>query len=259
MQEKQGESWTQHEERTRRVAALLDGEDPSPGAPFACPYLPERRARYLTVGVSPVAPGLYHALMDLNFRRLGRVFYRPECGECQECRMIRIPVREFRPSRAQRRCLARNVDLEIELGTPVPTPEKQALYQAYLRARHDGQMEGSPEEFESFLYNSSVHSAELTLRVEGRLVGVGIADIEPLAMSAVYFYFDPSERSRSLGVFNVLWLIEECRRRGIPFLYLGYYVRESPRMAYKAGYFPHEMLSPDGPWVRGGDPVTGSP
>lgn len=165
--------------------------------------------------------------------------------------MIRVPVRDFRPTRGQRRCLAHNTDLEVAQGDPVPTPEKHDLYRRYLEARHDQQMEGSLEEFESFLYKSSVETAELTLRVGGRLVGVGIADVEPLALSAVYFYFDPSEERRSLGVFNVLWLVEECRRRALPFLYLGYYVRESPKMAYKANYCPHELLTPEGSWTQG--------
>lgn len=251
MQQAQRASQTRHEERTRRLAEILELEHPSPGAPFACPYLPERAARYLTVGLSSVAPGLYHALMDLNFRRLGRVFYRPDCGACQECRMIRVPVRDFRPSRVQRRCLARNADVDVQLGPPVPTTEKYDLYRSYLEARHDRQMDGSREEFESFLYDSSVETVELTLRVGNRLVGVGIADVQPLAMSAVYFYFDPSERSRSLGVFNVLWLAQECRRRDLSFLYLGYYVRDSPKMTYKANYAPHEVLSPEGVWTTG--------
>lgn len=260
MSEEQAIRRAEHEQRTRRMAELLEEESPPPGAPFDCPYLPGRTARYLTVGLSPAAPGLYHALMDLNFRRLGRVFYRPECGGCRECRMIRVPVRTFRPSRAQRRCRARNADIEVDVGAPVSTREKHELYRRYLAARHDRQMDGTREEFESFLHDSSVLTIELSLRVGGRLLGVGIADVEPLAMSAVYFYFDPSEKARSLGVFNVLWLVEECRRRDVPFLYLGYYVRESPKMAYKAGYSPHEILTPDGQWVPGeGDPVTSSP
>jgi arginine-tRNA-protein transferase len=81
---------------------------------------------------------------------------------------------------------------------------------------------------------------------------VGLVDVEPLALSAVYCYFDPAEARRSPGVFNILWLIDECRRRGAPHLYLGYYVRDSPKMSYKAAYRPYEILGAGGRWVRRG-------
>ena len=207
-------------------------------------------ARNVIVVPSPLAPGVYHSLMDLNFRRLGAIFYRPNCLSCAECRQVRVPVAEFRPSRAQKRCLARNGDLQVEVGPPAPTEEKRELYQRYLALRHDGQMDGSPGEFYGFLYTSTVSTVEIAYRLNGRLVGVGVADLEPDAMSAVYCYFDPDERARSLGVFNILRMIDECQRRGIGYLYLGYYVRDCRRMNYKVVYRPCEILDPAGGWVR---------
>jgi arginine-tRNA-protein transferase len=207
-------------------------------------------ARNVIVVPSPLAPGVYHSLMDLNFRRLGAIFYRPSCLACDECKQVRVPVAAFRPSRAQRRCRTRNLDLQVEIGPPAPTEEKRELYQRYLALRHDGQMDGSPGEFYGFLYTSTVRTVEISYRLDGRLVAVGVADLEPDAMSAVYCYFDPEERGRSLGVFNVLWMIEECRLRGIHYLYLGYYVRECRRMNYKVVYRPCELLGPDGCWTR---------
>jgi leucyl-tRNA---protein transferase len=239
-----------HERRTRLLARAIARQSQSPGEAFACPYIAGRRARHLVVGATTVPPGLYHSLMDLNFRRLGPVFYRPTCDDCQECRMLRVPVQEFKPSRAQRRCLAANEDVTIEIGPPVATEEKRRLYQSYLEARHDGQMDGSPTEFEGFLYTSSVETLEFVYRLGDRVVGVGIADLEPLALSAVYFYFDPAASHRSLGVFNVLRLIEECRIRGRSHLYLGYYVQECRKMSYKAAYRPCEVLRSDRRWVR---------
>jgi arginyl-tRNA--protein-N-Asp/Glu arginylyltransferase len=234
-----------HETLTRRLRQALAREAPPPGEASPCPYLPGRRARRVVLAAAPL-PGVYHALMDCNFRRLGPVFYRPTCESCAECRMLRLVVSEFRPSRAQRRCAARNRDLEVELGEPRPTPEKHALYRRYLETRHDGQMDGSVEEFGQFLYESPLDSVEMVYRLEGRVVGVGIVDREPLAWSAVYCYFEPDLPGRSLGVFNVLALVEECRRRGVPYLYLGYYVRGCAAMAYKASYRPHEVLEEGG-------------
>jgi leucyl-tRNA---protein transferase len=240
-----------HEERVRRLAALLAQHGPAPGPPFPCSYLPGRQARQLVIAIDRPPPGTYHALMDLNFRRLGRVFYRPECGACRECRMIRVPVASFRPSRAQRRCRAHNADLAVRLERPAATPEKHELYRRYLEARHEGQMDGSREEFEGFLYSSCLETREVEYRLEGRVVAVGIVDTEPDAWSAVYCYFEPDLERRSLGVFNVLWLLDECRRREVPYLYLGFYVQGCSRMSYKAGYRPHELREPGGDWAAG--------
>jgi len=237
-----------HAERTRRLARLLLARGPGPGKAFPCPYLPGREARQRLVLPSPLVPGLYHALMDLNYRRLGPLFYEPACPSCDACRMIRVPVAEFRPSRSQRRCLARNADIVMAQGEPLATPEKHDLYRRYLDARHDGQMDGSLGEFEGFLYASPLATREFTYRLAGRLVCVGIVDQEPLAWSAVYCYFDPDLEGRSLGVLNVLRLIEECRGAGALWLYLGYHVRDSPKMSYKAGYRPCEILGRDGLW-----------
>jgi leucyl-tRNA---protein transferase len=239
----------EHQERTRRLLRVLEEEAPTPGPPFPCPYLPDRLSRNITILARHLPAGVYHAFMDLNFRRMGRLFYRPDCDGCAECRMLRIPVADFRPSRAQRRCWSQNSDLLSEVGEPRLDAERERLYAEYLAARHHGPMDGSPGELRDFLYTSSIETVEVLYRLGGRIVAVGIADLEPLAMSAVYCYFDPRLSSRSLGVFNVLSLVEQCRKRELPHLYLGYYVAGSPRMGYKAGFRPCEQLGPDGRWT----------
>ncbi|MGE0453937.1 MAG: arginyltransferase [Vicinamibacteria bacterium] len=239
-----------HEGLIARLAELLARRAPVLSEAHACPYLAGRTARQAFVLPKPLEPGLYHALMDLNMRRVGPVFYGTACDGCDQCRMLRLPVAEFRPTRAQRRCLARNRDVAITLGMPEPSDEKLALYRRYLAARHDGQMDGSTAEFESFLYSSPLATLELVYRVGGRLLAVGIADREPLALSAVYCYFDPEQERRSPGVLNVLRMIEEARIGGQPFLYLGFHVRGSRAMEYKACYRPCEIRQPDGRWLR---------
>jgi arginine-tRNA-protein transferase len=239
-----------HALRTQHLARILEASGLEPGGERACPYLPDRLARQLVVLPPRGIPGLYHSFMDLNFRRLGTVYYRPACAECQECRALRVLVGEFRPSRAQKRCWSSNDDLLLEVGPPVATAEKHELYRRYLEARHDGQMDGSWQEFSEALYDTPPTTIELCYRLEGRLLAVSLADAEPEAWSAVYCYFDPAESARSLGTLNVLTLIGQCRRREIPYLYLGYWVAESPKMAYKAAFRPHEVLGPHGRWER---------
>ena len=231
-----------------RLAALLEslGLERSPPAP--CPYLPGRDSRLVALRPERLSPGLYRLFLDLNFRRLGSVVYRPACEGCRECRQLRVNVARFRPSRAQRRCGKRNAEVVVELGRPEATAEKHEVYRRYLETRHDGQMSGSWEEFRDFLHEAPPFTREVVFRVGGRLLGAGIYDAGPDAVSAVYFYFDPDLSARSPGTLNVLWLVEECRRRGVPWLYLGYHVTGSPSMAYKARFRPHQTLGDDGQW-----------
>ncbi len=231
-----------------RLAALLDSLGLEASAPSPCPYLPGRDSRLLVVKPERLTPPLYQLFLDLNYRRLGPVVYRPRCEGCRECRQLRLSVPAFRPNRAQRRCWRRNADLVASVGRPEASDEKHALYRRYLEARHDGQMSGSREEFDEFLHDAAPFTEEVAFRLQGRLLGAGIYDLLPQAISAVYFYFDPDLAGRSPGVHNVLWLLERCRQRGLPWLYLGYHVAGCAAMEYKAAFRPHEVLGDDGSW-----------
>lgn len=235
-------------ESRERLARLLDSLAIAPSPPTPCPYLPGRDSRLVLLRPRTFTADFYHRLMDLNFRRLGASVYRPQCDGCTECRQLRVSVPRFQPSRAQRRCLARNRDVAVAMGDPEPTAEKQVIYQRYLASRHQGEMTGSWQEFRDFLYAGPPLAREVVYRAGERLVGAGIVDVLPEAMSAVYFYFDPALADRSPGTFNVLCLLAECQRRRLPWLYLGYYVAGSRTMSYKSAYRPHETLGSDGQW-----------
>jgi arginine-tRNA-protein transferase len=237
-------------ERTNALLQAIEESDLQPGPPHPCNYLPGREARSLAFFAQELEPGVYHALLDLNFRRCGSMFYRPVCAHCHQCQNIRVPVDDFEPNRAQSRCAKRNHDIAVTVGEPRATKEKHRLYQRYLRLRHDREFDDSWQEYYDFLYDSPLNTIETVYRLDGRLVGVGISDVEPEAMSAVYCYFDTDLDARSLGVFNVLWLIEQCRRERMPHLYLGFYVRDCRKMNYKITYQPCELLQPDGTWRR---------
>lgn len=217
------------------------------GSPHDCPYLPGRRARDAAFQVRRLPSGLYHSLMDLNFRRSGLIVYRPVCAECDQCRAIRIPTDRFRPNRSQRRCWAANADLVAGLTPATPTAEKHALYRRYLARRHNRAMDDSWDAFREFLYCSPVDTLEVVYRRAGRLVGVGVLDLDGDAASTVYCYYDPDEPG-SPGTYNVLWTLDYCRRLGIPWVYLGYAIRDCARMNYKLRFGPHEVLAPDGRW-----------
>jgi arginyl-tRNA--protein-N-Asp/Glu arginylyltransferase len=162
--------------------------------------------------------------------------------------MLRVPARRFSPSRSQRRSLKRNRDVRVALVEPRPSEEKYLLYRRYLALRHSGPMAGSEEEFIDFLFATNVQTVEIDYRLDGRLIGMGIVDQEPAALSAVYFCFDPMLSRRSLGVFNILTCIELCRTLARSYLYLGFYVRESRKMSYKGQYEPNQLLDADMRW-----------
>ena len=231
-----------------QLAALVESLGLEPSPPVPCPYLAGRHSRIVAVRPERLSAPLYQSFMELNFRRLGDVLYRQACDGCRECRQLRVRVADFRPSRAQRRCWRRNTDVTVELRPPRPASESYEVYRRYLLARHDGQMSGSREEFLEFLQSVTPFTEEIVFRVAAGLLGVGIFDATPLALSAVYFYFDPAFARRSPGIYHVLWLIEECSRRGLPWLYLGYRVAGCAAMEYKAAFRPHQILGPDGGW-----------
>ncbi len=218
------------------------------GPSHPCPYLPGRIAISEAVGFGRLDPAAYEVLMDLGFRRSGRVVYRMACPDCRECVPIRVPVERFELSRSQRRVFRRNDDVQVEVDRPRASDEKWRIYADYLVQRHDGAMSDDRDGFEQFLYEPATETLEMVYRVNRRIIGVGIVDVCPGCLSSVYFYFDPAEGRRGLGTLGVLREIEECRRRGLAHWYGGYYIRDSRRMNYKASFQPYELLGADGVW-----------
>lgn len=216
-----------------------------------CGYFDALEARFESYLTWSLQPDAYHALMDRNFRRSGRVVYRPRCDGCALCQQIRIPAAEFVPTHSQRRVLRRNADVAMRLGPPALSPAKVALYGRYLAARHPGgTQKGGAEELRRFLYDSCVPGLEVEYRdPDGRLLAVSILDVAPRALSSVYCFFEPEVPRRSLGAFSVLAEIDLCRRLGIDWYYLGYYIEGCATMEYKARYLPHERLI-GGRWER---------
>jgi arginine-tRNA-protein transferase len=187
--------------------------------------------------------------MDAGFRRAGDAFYQMVCPRCRACTPLRVPVRGFRPTKGQRRVLRKSADLSLAFGRPALTDEKLALYRRYLQGRHDGRMSTDPGDLEEFLYRSPTRTLEVTYRnPAGTLLAVGICDQTPLALSSVYFYFEPEEARRGLGTFGSLIEIELARSLGLPYYYLGLWVEGCPKMEYKARLRPCEVLGTDGLW-----------
>ena len=221
-------------------------------ASYPCSYLAGREARsQVVVPHNLIDTAVYSQLVWLGFRRSGQFVYRPRCDACQACVPIRVAVAEFQPSRAQRRCAARNQDLALELKPLAYDEAHYRLYRRYQQMRHagGGMDHDDREQYRSFLLQSRVDSVLAEFRLGEHVVMVGLVDRLLDGLSAVYTFFEPDLPKRGLGVYGVLTQIELARRLGLPYVYLGYWIAASQKMAYKRGYRPVEVFQ-GGDWRR---------
>jgi arginyl-tRNA--protein-N-Asp/Glu arginylyltransferase len=219
-------------------------------APYPCSYLPQRMARsQVAAPGSLVDTVAYSELVRLGFRRSGQHVYRPRCDHCSACTPVRIPVESFKPNRAQRRCQQRNRDVRLRLRPLLFEEAHYRLYRRYQVARHagGGMDQDDREQYRSFLLQSRVDSALMEFSLAGKVIMVSLVDRLMEGLSAVYTFFEPDLEKRSLGVYGVLSQIDLAQEMGLPYLYLGYWISDCRKMAYKQAYRPIQALL-DGRW-----------
>ncbi|CAB1368829.1 arginyltransferase [Denitratisoma oestradiolicum] len=217
-------------------------------APYGCSYLPGRIARSQVATPAHLIDGLtFGKLVRAGFRRSGIFTYRPYCDACKECQPVRIPTEIFRPKRNQRRAWQQHQSLDIIERPLVFREEHYQLYHRYQAARHQGggMDQDSRDQYSHFLLQTHVDTRLVEFRDAGQLRMISIIDILSDGLSSVYTFYDPDLNSASFGTYSILWQIEQCRRLGLPYVYLGYWIRDSRKMAYKARFHPLEVLRDD--------------
>ncbi|HEY7687923.1 MAG TPA: arginyltransferase [Dongiaceae bacterium] len=218
-----------------------------------CPYLPGRMERKVVTRLSGSEAGRnFQLLQRAGFRRSHAIAYRPACSGCQACVPVRVRAAEYDPGRTLRRTEARNADLTAAIRLARGTAEQYALFQRYLDGRHsDGEMVGMGlSDYRSMVEDSAIDTRLVEFRDGGgRLVACALTDWTDDGISAVYSFFDPDLAGRSLGSHAIVWLIREAQRRELRYVYLGYWIAESRKMAYKASFRPVEGLI-DAVWRR---------
>lgn len=210
-----------------------------------CSYLDDREATTLFVDPStPMTSALYSKLSQRGFRRSGEFLYRPHCQGCNACIPVRVPVNQFQWRRRHRRLLERNADLTVESRPARFDRELYSLYARYISSRHgDGDMyPPSEEQFTGFLISQWSDTRFFCFRAAGKLLAFAVVDRLEDGLSAVYTFYDPDEPQRGLGNLAVLWELERCRREGLPYLYLGYWVDGCRKMTYKGNFRPLQQL-----------------
>lgn len=229
----------------------------------ACPYLPGKRERKLFTHLTHDKPAtLIDSLLKGGFRRSQNIAYMPYCDGCQACISVRVVVDEFEPGRSFRRITARNRDLAVRRVPARPTAEQYSLFRAYIDSRHgDGGMaDMSVLDFAMMVEDSIIDTSVIEYRLkplnaldhrvdDWPLMATALCDQLSDGLSMVYSFYDIEAADRSLGTHMILDCIEQTRRLGLPYLYLGYWIEGSRKMAYKTRFSPLERLGPDG-WQR---------
>jgi leucyl-tRNA---protein transferase len=219
-------------------------------SPYPCSYLPGRDARsQVATPTHLIDAEVYSALVRRGFRRSGAFTYRPHCLNCKACIPVRLPVAELQYSRAQRRAIRNHAELTVRQRPLAFFAEHYALYSRYQNTRHagGGMDEDGHEQYAHFLLQSNVDTRLIEFSEGDTVRMVSIIDVLEDGLSSVYTFYDPDVPGASFGTYNILWQARQCSALELPYLYLGYWIADSRKMAYKSRFSPIEGLI-DGHW-----------
>ncbi len=216
-------------------------------ASIECPYNMPYTAVYNQALFDTMPDLLMGAYLASGYRRNGNILYSMHCRECRACVPIRIVPQEFRPNRNQKRTWNKNRDISVGITPLTCSRENLLLLGKFLNSRYPDHDSSALDYYNGFFLNHITNTVEISYRIGTKLIGVAIVDLSTDWLNVVFFYFDPEEGRRSLGTFNILFLIDFCNQKKIKFVYLGYWIEDVKQMNYKANFKPHQILQ-GGTW-----------
>lgn len=237
---------------------------------YSCGYLPNKMAQSLIASPQHlIDANVYSGLIQQGFRRSGKFAYRPHCENCRECVPVRIILQDFIASRSQKRAYKQHQNLATLILPVAFHAEHYALYAAYQKARHADEIENGNdnssnksqpkkidkseqdeiEQYHNFLCQTNVETVMVEFRDNGQLKMVSVIDLVHDGISAVYTFYETNDAKASFGTYNVMWQIDWSKSLNFPYLYLGYWIKDSQKMAYKQNFKPLEKLI-DGEWLK---------
>lgn len=222
---------------------------------YPCSYLPNRTAQSQVVAPDDaIDADIYSQLIQHGFRRSGTQVYRPNCQQCQACESIRVAAADFSPNRSQKRTQAKWQHLTPRIQPLVFEADHFELYQRYQKTRHPNDTDASEDDqdaqdaYRSFILQSHVESRLVSFTDQsGQLLMVSLIDVLDDGISAVYTFYEPSSAVTGLGTFGILWQIELAQRLNLPYIYLGFWIEGSEKMAYKSKFSATQILQ-NGQW-----------
>lgn len=218
-------------------------------SPRECAYLADRAASLDVKVMLDVTSSELEGLLERGWRRFGPIYFRPVCAQCTECVSLRVLADRFEPNKSQRRAERACAGLRRVVGPPIVDDARLALYAKWHASREDRRgWDPNPQSRRryalelAFPHPSAREAAFYDDSRDGALVAVGLFDVTPSALSAIFFYYDPDYARLSLGTANVVFLLRDATAAGRTHVYLGYRVSGCPSLRYKAAFRPHELL-----------------
>lgn len=189
----------------------------------------------------------YLNMLEHGWRRFGKMHFVPECKDCTKCISMRIDVENFKFSKNHKKILSKNRDTKIYIESPSMTKEHLALYDKYHKYMHEKKGWNyypiDPAEYtRSYIVGNLAFAKELLYMRDNKLVGVALVDILPKGISSIYCFYDHDYEHLSLGKFSILAQLKIAKELKIPYIYLGYWIKDHFSMGYKEYYQPFEIL-----------------
>ena len=185
-----------------------------------------------------------------GWRHFGTHFFRYNLGvyqdEIRRVLPLRIRLNDLKLSKSQRRVLRKNSDLDVSIQSIDITSETHDLFE-----RHKQRFKsGVPRTIYDFLSEDDgpTEVLEVGIRHDGKLFAASFFDVGNTSISSIYGIFDPTETSRSLGIFTILKEIEYAIENGKEFYYHGYAYEGESFYDYKKRFSGLEQFDWKGEW-----------